>query len=217
MSATNAAPPGRVAAPSRASRFAPSAFLGKPPSYGGNDGANAAASGSGKSSRIDQRAARLSSASLGRKAFAGSVGASLWVRPVGSCSRASCRTYADRELRERERERGRERATERRKKSRSRFQRSLGGFRSLPRFFAPLLNFKKKKLFLFFQPSPALQRRRRQRLLPPDRPRRPFPRPLRVRRGKDAEARDDPDVGHGRGSQGLGRGAQGGLPRALRR
>ena len=114
MSATNAAPPGRVAAPSRASRFAPSAFLGKPPSYGGNDGANAAASGSGKSSRIDQRAARLSSASLGRKAFAGSVGASLWVRPVGSCSRASCRTYADRELRERERER--ERESDRKKK-----------------------------------------------------------------------------------------------------
>ena len=160
MSATNAAPPGRVAAPSRASRFAPSAFLGKPPSYGGNDGANAAASGSGKSSRIDQRAARLSSASLGRKAFAGSVGASLWVRPVGSCSRASCRTYADRELRERERERGRERATERRKKSRSRFQRSLGGFRSLPRFFAPLLNFKKKKTLpllptLTSSPAPA--------------------------------------------------------------
>ena len=118
MSATNAAPPGRVAAPSRASRFAPSAFLGKPPSYGGNDGANAAASGSGKSSRIDQRAARLSSASLGRKAFAGSVGASLWVRPVGSCSRASCRTYADRKLREREREREREGERERQKEER---------------------------------------------------------------------------------------------------
>ena len=89
MSATSA-PPGRAAAPSRANRFAPSAFLGQRPSSGGSENANAAASsGSGKSSssssssrfgRVDND--RLSSSSFGRKAFAGSVGASLWVRAV---------------------------------------------------------------------------------------------------------------------------------------
>ena len=80
---SNVSPPGRVSAPSRANRFAPSAFLGRSPSSGGgsscNESANKSSNGISNTDRPCDASRLASAASFGRKALSGSVGASLWV------------------------------------------------------------------------------------------------------------------------------------------